>query len=485
MESQNREATNKNDTQSEIERIRDMKKASRLTCVLLAGAMAVSMIGCGKSSDDSKDDASKSAGANTESAYVGASTAFDGDITGKITVLTNRTDLVDTDLKRYAEVFEQKYPGTEVEYLPMEDYESDTSILFTVGEIGDLCLIPASIAPSEFKTYFEPLGTDDSLADDYMQEALVADTYDGIVYGLPSGCNVSGIAYNKRVFHDAGIEELPQTEEDFIKALQQIKENTDAIPYYTNYHDTWALGQWQAYVSGVSGDSDYINNEMCNEKDPFSEGKPSYKVYKLLYDIVEQGLCESDPATSNWEQSKEMINEGKIACMAVGSWAVSQFKAAGSNANDIGYMPFPVTSDDGTLYQSLSTDYAYAIPTSAKNKPTARAFMDFVINESDYADTQGMISIVRDSAYPDFLKEFESIDLIANNAASVDNKGKWTNINKASELDLDKGSQYQVDLIDTALGQSHRGHKSLNDVMGEWNKKWADGIYEAETASGK
>lgn len=110
-----------------------------------------------KSSDDSKDDASKSAGANTESAYVGASTAFDGDITGKITVLTNRTDLVDTDLKRYAEVFEQKYPGTEVEYLPMEDYESDTSILFTVGEIGDLCLIPASIAPSEFKTYLSLL----------------------------------------------------------------------------------------------------------------------------------------------------------------------------------------------------------------------------------------------------------------------------------------------------------------------------------------
>ena len=77
------------------------------------------------------------------------------------------------------------------------------------------------------------------------------------------------------------------------------------------------------------------------------------------------------------------------------------------------------------------------------------------------------------------------MDLIAHNAASVDNKGKWTNVNKASELDLDKGSQYQVDLIDTALGQSHPGHKSLNDVMSEWNKKWADGIYEAETAGGK
>ena len=462
-----------------------MKKVKRLSCVLLAAAVAFSMMGCGKKSDDSSDSTDKKANNSTESAYVGASTEFDGEITGKITVLTNRTDLVDTDLKRYAQVFEQKYPGTEVEYLPMEDYESDTSILFTVGELGDLCLIPASVAPSDFKTYFEPLGTDDSLADDYMQEALVSDTYDGIVYGLPSGCNVSGIAYNKRVFHDAGIDTLPQTEEEFLKDLELIKENTDAIPYYTNYHDTWALGQWQSYVSGVSGDSDYINNVMCNEKDPFTDGKPSYKVYKLLYDIVEQGLCESDPASSNWEQSKEMINNGEIACMAVGSWAVSQFKAAGSNANDIGYMPFPVTADDGTLYQSLSTDYAYAIPTSAKNKPTARAFLDYLINESDYTEVQGLISIVRGSEYPDFLQDFEDVDLIANNAPSVDNKGKWTNVNQASELDLDKGSQYQVDLIDTALGQSHRGHKSLDDVMKEWNKKWADGLYEAESQSSK
>lgn len=460
------------------------KKFGKLSCVLLAAALAFSMTGCGDS-DKKKSSEKTDSSVQEEAKYVGASDKFNGEITGKIMVLTNRTDLVDTDLKRYAEVFEQKYPGTEVEYLPMDDYESDTSILLTVGELGDLCLIPASVAPSEFKTYFEPLGTDDSLADDYLQEALVADTYDGIVYGLPSGCNVSGIAYNKRVFHDAGIDELPQTEEEFLADLQQIKDNTDAIPYYTNYHDTWALGQWQAYVSGVSGDSDYINNEMCNEKDPFSDKKPSYNVYKLLYDIVEHGLCESDPASTNWEQSKEMINNGKIACMAVGSWAVSQFKGAGSNGDDIGYMPFPVTSEDGELHQSLSTDYAYAIPTSAKNKPTARAFMDFLINDSDYTDTQGMISIVRGSEYPEFLKEFESIDLVANNAATVDNKGKWTKVNQASELDLDKGSQYQVDLIDTALGQSHRGHKSLEDVMAEWNDKWADGIYQVESECGR
>ena len=458
-----------------------MKKTfKKLSCVLVAATMMMSLAGCGKQEKQTTDSTQSTAAVN-ESTEIGASAELNGEITGKITVLTNRTDLVDGDFKRYADVFETKYPGTEVEFMAMEDYENDISVLVTVGEIGDVCLIPSSISSSEYDKYFEPLGTDDKLAEQYMQEALVATSYDGIVYGLPSGCNVSGIAYNKKVFADAGITTLPTTEEEFLAALQLIKDNTEAIPYYTNYHDSWALGQWQSYVTGVSGNSDYVNNVMCNERDAFTEGKPSYKVYKLLFDIVANGLCESDPVSSNWEQSKEMINNGEIACMAVGSWAVNQFKEAGSNGDNIGYMPFPVKADDGVLYQTLATDYAYAIPKSAENKPTAKAFVDFLINETDYTDVQGMISIVRGSEYPDFLEDFEGVSYIADNAATVDNKGKWEAVNKASELELTSGSTFQVDLVDTALGQSHRGNTSFEDVMNEWNKKWTDGIFSAES----
>ena len=454
------------------------KKFRKLSCALLAASVMMSLAGCGEKKVEETVENESTATLN-ESTEIGASAEFNGEITGKITVLTNRTDLVDGDFKRYADVFETKYPGTEVEFLAMEDYESDISVLVTVGEIGDICLIPGSISSSEYEKYFEPLGTDDKLAEKYLQEALVPTSYDGIVYGLPSGCNVSGIAYNKKVFTQAGITALPTTYEEFMADLQLIKDNTEAIPYYTNYHDSWALGQWQSYVTGVSGDSDYVNNVMCSEEDPFSEGKPSYKVYKLLYDIVANGLCESDPVSTNWEQSKEMINNGEIACMAVGSWAVNQFKEAGKNADDIGYMPFPVKAEDGTLYQTLATDYAYAIPKTAENKPTARAFLEFLINETDYTDVQGMISIVRGSEYPDFLESFEGASFIADNAASVDNKGKWESVNKESELELTSGSTYQIDLIDTALGQSHRGNTSFEDVMKEWNTKWKDGIVSA------
>lgn len=459
-----------------------MKKTfKRLACTVVAASMMLSLAGCGDSKTETTEKAENTNATNVAS-DIGASSEFNGEITGKVTVLTNRSDLINSDFKTYAAVFEERYPGTEIDFQAMEDYENDISVLISVEELGDVCLIPSSISSSEYEKYFEPFGTDDKLAEYYMEEALVATTYDGIVYGLPSGCNVSGIAYNKKVFTEAGIEELPTNEEEFMEALQLIKDNTDAIPYYTNYHDTWALGQWQSYVTGVSGDSDYVNNVMCNEDDAFTEGKPGYKVYKLLYDIVANGLCEDDPVSTNWDQCKEMINNGEIGCMVVGSWAVNQFKEAGSNGDDIGYMPFPVKTEDGKLYQSLGTDYAYAVPKSSDNKPAAKAFIDFLINETDYTDVQGLISIVRGSEYPEFLEDFEGIDFIANSAPSVDNKGKWDKVNKASELDLNNGSAYQVDIIDTAMGQSHRGHSTFEEVMDEWNQKWKDGILSVESS---
>ena len=451
----------------------------KLTSSVLAASMLMCLAGCGSNNNNNAGNSDGNVATNASS-DIGASSEFNGEITGKVTVLTNRTDIVDTDLKRYADVFEERYPGVEIEFQAMEDYENDISVLVTVQELGDICLIPSSISSSDYEVYFEPLGTDDKLAEYYMEEALITTTYNGLVYGLPSGCNVSGIAYNKKVFAEAGVTEIPNTAEEFIEALKLIKDNTDAIPYYTNYHDTWALGQWQAYITGVSGDSNYVNNEMCNDTAPFTEGQPAYEVYKLLYDIVDNDLCEDDPVSSDWEASKEMINNGEIACMAVGSWAVNQFKSAGSNGDDIGYMPFPVTAEDGNLYQTLSTDYAYAIPKTSDNKPAAKAFLDFLINETDYAEVQGMISIVRGSEYPDFLESFEGAEYIVNAAPSVDNKGKWDNVNRASELNLSSGSEYQADIIDTAMGQSHRGNSSFEDVMNEWNQKWADGIYSVQ-----
>ena len=64
-------------------------------------------------------------------------TATDGEIGGTIIVLTNRTDVVDTKFQEYKEAFEEKYPGTNVEFEAITDYEGTVRTRMSTKEYGD------------------------------------------------------------------------------------------------------------------------------------------------------------------------------------------------------------------------------------------------------------------------------------------------------------------------------------------------------------
>ena len=81
--------------------------------------------------------------------------------------------------------------------------------------------------------------------------------FDGTQYGIAIGGNANGVVYNKKVFEEAGVTELPDdAEDDWLDALQEIKDNTDAIPLYTNYKDGWPLTQWFGNLGAVTDDPD-------------------------------------------------------------------------------------------------------------------------------------------------------------------------------------------------------------------------------------
>lgn len=155
------------------------------------------------------------------------------DLTASIKVLTNRTDIVDTVYKGYAEQFMELYPNITVEYEGITDYEESLNLRLTTGDWGDLCFIPTGVDRSELSTYFTPIGDYDTL--DPVYNYVQDKTYDGTVYGIANGGTASGVVYNKRVWEEAGITELPTTPDEFLEDLQTIKDNTDAVPLYTNF----------------------------------------------------------------------------------------------------------------------------------------------------------------------------------------------------------------------------------------------------------
>ncbi|AKV86555.1 hypothetical protein AKG07_09900 [Microbacterium sp. CGR1] len=400
----------------------------------------------------------------------GGASNDDGEPSGEITVLTNRTDLVDTTFKEYAETFEEEYPGTTVKFEALTDYEGDTKIRLNSQDYGDVLLIPSSnVTKDQYANFFEPLGTVEEQSETYRfaNEA----SFDGTVYGVSTFGSAMGYVFNRDVWTEAGITEPPATEEEYLDALEKIKA-TGSIPYYTNYKDGWPLATLEGNLGATQGPE--VRSEMIETDDPWSEGNDQYNIDGLLFDTVAAGLSEPDPTTTNWEESKNLLASGEISSMVLGSWAVSQMQDAAEKAGEsrdvIGFWPMPWKTDDGFTSVTAS-DKFLAISKHSDNKATAKAWIDWFTNESGFAASQGAISPVISDPAPDTLADFADLGVTYLELAP-DPVGKEAVINDiANEAEIDLfGNTYRQKLIDVARGAADGDKES---AFADLNERWA------------
>lgn len=465
-----------------------MKSVKKLCSVLLAGALALSATACTGSSSSSNSAGSTTAEstASTEStAAKSNATDFNSlkvgtdhtDVKADLKILTHRTDIVNTTFKKYITEFQKMYPNVTIKYESVTNYADDVTTRMSTDNWGDVCMIPASIPNTELADHFEPLGEVDTLSKTY--NFVTNKAYDGTCYGMSSTGNVQGVVYNKKVFKNAGLSDLPKTPEEFLKDLQTIKDKTGGkiIPLYTNFAAKWTMGAWDAYIGGcATGNPDFMNLKLAKMKDPFakasfSEGTGPYAVYNTLYEAVKRKLTEADPTTTDWESSKTKINNGDIATMVLGSWAVTQMQQAGKNADDIGYMPFPITVN-GKQYATMGSDYCYGINknSSDDNKLAAKLYIKWLTEKSNFAYNEGGVPIVKGAELPKTLEGFKNIQMIEDTPAKKGEEDVFTNVNNDSELSLNSDNKHVQDIVEAALN----GTKTMDEIVSEWNQKWAD-----------
>ncbi|MBM2614102.1 carbohydrate ABC transporter substrate-binding protein [Actinoplanes sp. LDG1-06] len=392
-----------------------------------------------------------------------------GEITGEITVLTNRTDLAETALPAYGKEFESKYPGTKVSFEAVTNYEGDVTTQLSSGDYGDVLLIPNTVAVDQLGQFFEPLGGVEQLKSKY--RFVDEKAYDGQVYGLSIGGVANGLVVNKRIWQQAGVTVPPKTPDEFLAGLAAVKK-TGAVPFYTNYKDGWPLSFFNSQRAILADPA--VNDKFPTDPAPWQPGKLEYVTDGLLFDIVHGGLNEKDPLTTNWEGSKPMIATGKVATMLLGSWAVPQMKdaarAAGANPDDIAFWPFPYQTG-GKFHSRIEGDYKAAVSRSSNNKATARAWLDWFVNESGFANDQEAIPPAIGQPLPASLKAFQDtgVELVELPAATT-YAGKEDEIIKESEIDL-TGNIYRQKLVDIARGAAKGSKESY---FAELNKRWGE-----------
>ncbi len=472
-------------------------KLRKVLALTLAAAMTLSLTACGGSDEGGAEAPATETPAADDGAAAETPAADDGDeaaapaassgvtyasinlgedykdLATTIKFIHHKTDREeDGTISDLIAKFNELYPNIMVETEGITDYQEDALLRLSAGDWGDVMFIPA-VDAADLPTYFVPYGTVDEMSE-YVNFADQWKDAAGNCYGIGFMGNAQGILYNKKVFADAGITTLPKTPDEFIAALQAIKDNTDAIPLYTNYAAGWTMGgQWDAYLGAITtGDETWLNQKFVHTAEPFKDngdGTGAYALYKILYDAVEKGLIEDDYTTTDWEGCKPMINNGEIGTMVLGSWAIAQMKAAGDNPDDIGYMPFPITVG-GQQYATAGPDYCYGINANASddNKAAAMVFVKWMVEESGWCDLEGGYPISK-TAPTSFV--FDGVTVV-NNVTSLPGEEDFMNaMNAESELSFNQGGDAKIQRIVEA---AFTGVETYDDIMADWTQAWND-----------
>lgn len=384
-------------------------------------------------------------------------------ISGPLKVTFN---LEEKEIQKYIEGFEQKYPGVDVTYECINDYENAMVERLASGDYGDVLFVPGFMDSKDIPNCFAPLGNYYRMAEkyNYIDSGFSSGN---IIYTIPSSAYLMGIVYNKDVFYKAGISSLPTSISEFLEDMSMIKERTDAVPVYLNSSLDWMLRNWIDFpYAEMTGDPSYKGNKFVYEKDPFTEGGTHYAVYQMLYDLEAYGYTEGFENEISWERTCNDLNEGRCGCIIMGSWALAQLKASGTNSDSIGFMPFP-NEINGKQYVTLNTDYNYAVKRESGNVEAAKAFVEYLLDESGYALNRELISIVRTDPYSDTYGDMEDVVPVRNEPYNGGNYSIYLNMVKS----MDPTDAGEIRRIIKAAGQ---GSESFDQIMQEWNERWED-----------
>lgn len=307
-------------------------------------------------------------------------------IAGEIVFYSNRVDLANNgNYARWVREFQAQHPNTKVRVEAIADYETTMPNRFAARNYGDVMLVPRDMPKQTYPKYFVPLN-------DLQLENKIyfADNwaYEGKHYAYTQGVIAEGLVYNKRVLRTAGINQAPTTLSELMAQAEKLK-TTGISPIALNIGAAWPLQQWDKAVMALAKDGNYFA-KMIDDSQPFNPGKPYYQSLNIAHDLFAKGYSEKDFILNNWEQSKRNFINNKTAFFFLGNWVIPQLIESGMSGDDIGFIPFPF-DNSAKPKAILNFDWGMAVSRYSKNPATAKAWIEFIITQSNFADVAGFI----------------------------------------------------------------------------------------------
>jgi len=322
----------------------------------------------------------------------------DGKPSGKLQLLVSSSDATDAGFRAINAAFEKKYPDVDVVFSTVsnDNYPATKSSRLTAGNL-DLFVVKGMF---ETPSYAKDSATDDarlaaagglvdltkeSFLQKFTPTLLKSQAIDGKQYSVPTGVSYyTGVFYNKKIFSDNGLK-VPTTWSEFTAVVDTLKAK-GITPFGMGGKDSWPAGlPMLASVASLypnAADKQQLAKDLWTNKAKLTD-PTEVKVLQQTEYVLQNS--QQGAAGADYTSIPSGFAAGNFAMTVDGTWDQPTIDAAVAKKFDYGYFPFPGSDDaaDNALLNG-KTELQLAIPTSAKNKTAAMAWLKFFSQKKNY-----------------------------------------------------------------------------------------------------
>lgn len=194
----------------------------------------------------------------------------------------------------------------------------------------------------------------------------------GMTVRLPVAGFTSGLFFDKQLFEQHGWNQSPETWDEFVALLEQIKaDGIIPITYpgiYAGYLSDYVVNVMQFSLAEAKGEADTYIRNFRSYTPPLLVTEENKEAWSRVYEWGKQGFFPAGVAALNHTQSQMQVMQHKAAMVATGDWVGNEMKDSTPAGFEWGFMAVPVTNDpDQVLYVNSGVgDIGFVI---WKNKP--------------------------------------------------------------------------------------------------------------------
>ncbi|MGG1551090.1 extracellular solute-binding protein [Paenibacillus ferrarius] len=355
-----------------------MKKFKVLP-VVAAGVLAISLTACGTSKTDNSSSAAPSASANTG----GSTTEKKENITITFqNIYPDPTDPKNGMLKKIVNDYQSKNPNIKIELDSLNTDQQKLKLKTQAAskEVPDITVVnpAAQMKPFVDAGLFAPLNDmldQNGLKGTFQEGLLNWYTFNNNVYALPDGNNIGVVYYNKDLFKQAGIADVPKTFEEMIQDVKTLKAK-GIQPMAIGEKDTWTGSfLFMNILLRTNGGPGFLQAVVDGKKtfnDPaFTDAVGS------LEDLIQAGAFQEGVTSFDYNAGENLFKTGKAAMYYMGSWATGGIETSSVNGK-VGVFKFPTVKGKGNPDEfMLAPGSAFAVSANSKHLKETKDFLNY------------------------------------------------------------------------------------------------------------